>query len=172
MKRASPLRSILAALALACCALNAPLGAQTREPEAIVTALYEATVKGTMPAAFGVDPKDRKLLTKSLAAMWKKADKKSNPKGEDVGAIDFDIVSMSQDPNIKSFTVKTEKRDERGVTVVATFTIGSNNIKTGKKEIVRYDFVREDGAWKIDDVRSSVEKKPWSLRGNLEINSK
>jgi hypothetical protein len=33
---------------------------------------------------------------------------------------------------------------------------------------VRYDFVREAGAWKIDNARSTIEGKPWALRAQLE----
>ena len=132
--------------------------------------LYEATMKGTTQAAFGLNKADRKLLTTSLKTLWDKADKKANPTGKEIGAISFDMVSMSQDPNIASYNIATEKRDEQRATIVATFTIGANNVKTGENEVVRYDFLREGGVWKIDDVRSTIDKKPWTLRDNLKIN--
>jgi hypothetical protein len=29
---------------------------------------------------------------------------------------------------------------------------------------VHYDFVREGGQWKIDDIRGTAEGTPWSMR--------
>ena len=29
---------------------------------------------------------------------------------------------------------------------------------------MRYDLVRERGAWKIDDIRGTVDGKEWSIR--------
>ena len=39
-------------------------------------------------------------------------------------------------------------------------------------DIVRYDFIRENGRWVIDDVRSTIDAKEWSLRGLLNIGLK
>jgi hypothetical protein len=161
-----PLAAIIAALVLL--ALTAPLSAQTREPEAIVKSLYDATMKDAMEDVFGPNDKKRRYLSKSLDTLWKRADKKVNPKGEDVGAIEFDVVSMSQDPNIKSYVLKTESRDEQRASVAAIYTIGDNHTHSGQQITVRYDFVREGGAWKVDDVRSAIEGKPWALRAQLE----
>ena len=113
---------IALAAALALSAFTAPLSAQTaREPEAIVRPLYESTMKDPARPGFG-SKADRKLLTKSLDALWKRADKKVNPTGRDLGAIEFDVISNSQDPAIKSFSLKTESRDAQRATVAATFT--------------------------------------------------
>jgi hypothetical protein len=43
---------------------------------------------------------------------------------------------------------------------------------SSKDNIVRYDFIREDGRWKVDDVRSSDGDRQWSLRGLLMQNLK
>jgi hypothetical protein len=32
---------------------------------------------------------------------------------------------------------------------------------------MRYTLVREDGAWKIDDISGSSDGEPWSIRGML-----
>ena len=164
---------LLSILLLALTAFTTPAPAQApREPEAIVKSLYEATMKNTMKAGFGVTKAERRLLTTSLRTLWDKAEKKTNPTGKELGAIDFDAVSMSQDPNIASYVLMTEKRNDQHVTVVATFVIGPNHTHTGQKEVVNYDFLREGGAWKIDNIRSSIERKPWTLRGNLEMHLK
>jgi hypothetical protein len=160
------LRPIL--VALLCCALPATAPAQAREPEAIVKSLYESTMKDSLRPGFGVTWADRKLLTTSLRTLWDKADKKVNPTGKELGAIEFDLISLSQDPNIASYSVKTETSDAARASITATFVIGPNHTHTGQKEIVHYDFLREKGAWKIDNIRASIEKKPFALRAFLE----
>ncbi len=164
---------LLATLVFILAAFTTPAPAQVpREPEAIVKSLYEATKKDPARAGFGVTRADRKLLTKSLKTLWDKADRKVNPKGDEVGAIEFDIVSMSQDPSIASYQLKTEKPDDRHATVVATFVIGPTHAEKGQKVVVNYDFMREGGAWKIDNVRSTIDTKPWMLRESLNISLK
>ena len=164
--------SLLSILVFALMTFATPASAQApREPEAIVKSLYEAVMKPTTPG-FGAAPAHRKLLTTSLKTLWAKADKKVNPTGKELGAIDFDAVSMSQDPNIASYVLKTEKQDDQHMTVVATFVIGPNSTHTGQKEVVNYDFLREGNAWKIDNIRSTIEGKPWTLRDNLAMHLK
>ena len=164
--------SLLSILVFALMAFATPAPSQApREPEAIVKSLYESVMKKPDTPGFGA-PSHRKLLTKSLKTLWEKAEKKANPTGKELGAIDFDAVSMSQDPNIASYVLKTEKRDDQHATVVATFVIGPNHTHTGQKVVVNYDFLHEDGAWKIDNIRSSIDKKPWTLRDNLAIHLK
>jgi hypothetical protein len=154
-------------------AFTDPAPAQApRAPEAIVKSLYEAVMKKPMTPGFGTAPAHRKLLTISLKTLWDKAEKKYNPTGKELPAIDFDAVSMSQDPNIASYVLKTEKHDDHRATVVATFVIGPNHTHTGQKEIVNYDFLCEGGAWKIDNIRSSIKGKPWTLRENLLMHLK
>lgn len=165
---------IALAAALALSAFTAPLAAQTaREPEAIVRWLYQATMKTqnqAVPSPFDTNNKKRQLLTQSLDTLWKRADKKVNPKGEDHGAIEFDVVSNSQDPSIKSFSLKTESRDSQRATVAANFTsvYGSAREKRVVRQVARYDLLRENGAWKIDNVRLTIEGKPWEMRAFLE----
>jgi hypothetical protein len=165
-------RSVLATLALVLCILTTPASAQTaREPEAIVRWLYEATMKTqnqAVPSPFDTNNKKRQLLTRSLDTLWKRADKKVNPKGGDVGAIEFDVVSNSQDPSIKSFSLKTESRDDRRATVAATFTSIYDGGRKVLVQVARYDFLRETGGWKIDNVRLTIEGKPWEMRAHLE----
>ena len=35
-------------------------------------------------------------------------------------------------------------------------------------QVAHYDFLRENGVWKIDNVRLTIDKKPWELRAYLE----
>jgi hypothetical protein len=151
---------------------TAPLAAQpAAEPTAIVSKLYDASIKGA-DAAFGLRKSDRRILSKSLNQLWSKADAAAKKRGDEIGPVDFDVVSMSQDPNVKSYKVTVEKQDNRIATIAANFMIGDNNVKSGETVIVRYDFVRENGSWLVDDVRSSINGKPYSLRRNLEASLK
>jgi hypothetical protein len=169
-------RSALTALAFVLCALTSAASAQTaREPDAIVRWLYEATMKTqnrAVPSPFDQNNKKRQLLTQSLDTLWKRADKKVNPDGKDMGAIEFDVVSNSQDPSIKSFRLKTESRDEQRATVAADFTSIYGGPRRSEKrvlrQVARYDLLRENGAWKIDNVRLTIEGKPWEMRAFLE----
>ena len=106
-----------------------------------------------------------KYLSNALIALWAKADART-PK-DDVGPIDFDPVTNSQDPDVKSFALATEKLEADKVTIAVSIT--GHRPPDGKAEdrIVRYDFVREAGTWKIDDIWSAVDAKPWSLREQL-----
>jgi len=78
--------------------------------------------------------------------------------------VDFDVVSMSQDPNIKSYTIPVERQGHKAATITATFVIGDNHVNSGEKVAVQYDFVRESGLWLTDDVRGNIAGKPYSLR--------
>ena len=79
-----------------------------------------------------------------------------------MGPPGFDPVTNSQDPMVRAFAVAVEKQDGRSATVAATFR--SHN---DKSITVRYDLVRERGAWKIDDIRGIVDGEEWSVRKML-----
>jgi hypothetical protein len=52
--------------------------------------------------------------------------------------------------------------------VVAQLTAGHPYVRHSPQEnVVAYDFVRENGRWKIDDIRSTSDGREWSLRGIL-----
>jgi uncharacterized protein DUF3828 len=141
----------------------------TNDPVAIINAIYARAAKGKGDGggAFVIENKSAKAkyLSKSLTALWAKADVHT-PKG-DVGPVDFDPITNSQDPDVKSFTVAPEKLDA-GTAVIAV-TIAGNNAPRGNAAdaMIRYDFVRDGGHWKIDDIRGAVDGKPWSIRSML-----
>jgi hypothetical protein len=143
------------------------------EPVAIMTAIYTraAKGKGTDGGEFVYENKaaKAKYLSKSLIVLWAKADAHT-PKG-DVGPIDFDPVSNSQEPDIKSFKVNAEKLEADKATIAVTLTSAEITRKPGD-EVVRYDFVREAGGWKIDDIRGKSDGEPWSIRDMLTASLK
>src|SRR3984957_20194938 len=85
--------------------------ASAGDPLAIVTAIYTRAAKGKGNGGGGFVIENKaakaKYLSKSLIALWAKADAHT-AKG-DVGPVDFDPVTNSQDPEVKSFKVVAEK---------------------------------------------------------------
>src|SRR5258708_3465927 len=76
------------------------------DPVAILNAIYARAAKGKGDGggAFIIETKaaKAKYLSKALVALWAKADAHT-PNG-DVGPVDFDPVTNSQEPDVKSFT--------------------------------------------------------------------
>jgi hypothetical protein len=139
------------------------------DPVAIINAIYARVAKGKGDGggAFIIENKaaKAKYLSKSLIELWAKADAHT-PKG-DVGPVDFDPVTNSQEPDVKSFTAKPEKL-EAGSAIIAVTITGSNAPRANAADgVIRYDFVRDGGHWKIDDISGAEDGKPWSLRGML-----
>src|SRR3982074_1801169 len=143
--------------------------ASANDPRSIVNAIYTraALGKGDGGGGFLTASKSARArnLSQSLATLWLKADAHT-PKG-DVGPVDFDPVTNSQEPDVKSFTVTSEKSDADRATIAVTI-IGANAPRANAADaVIRYDFVRDSGQWKIDDIRGAEDGKPWSLRGML-----
>jgi hypothetical protein len=139
------------------------------DPAGIVTAIYARTAKGKGDAggAFVIEKTARaKYLSKALAALWAKADARTR-KG-DAGPVDFDPVTNSQDPDVKSFTVAAEKQGAGTATVAATIESHQRDARANPADkTIRYDFVQEAGQWKIDDIKGAVDGSPWSVRALL-----
>jgi hypothetical protein len=139
------------------------------DPVAILTAIYTRAAKGKGDggAAFVTVGKaaKAKYLSKSLIALWARSDAHT-PKG-DVGPVDFDPITNSQDSDVKSFKVTAHKIEVDKAAVAVTMT-SHRASQTPADDVVHYDFVREDGAWKIDDIKGSVDGEPWSIRAMLE----
>jgi hypothetical protein len=139
------------------------------DPVGIVTEIYTrvAKGKGDQGGGFVTDSKaaKAKYLSKPLVALWAKADA-ATPKDE-VGAIDFDPVTNSQDPDVKSFTLATEKLDADKATIAVTLAGHRAERTNPADQVIRYEFVQEGDKWKIDDIKGAVDGKPWSIRALL-----
>ncbi|THD75161.1 MAG: DUF3828 domain-containing protein [Bradyrhizobium sp.] len=140
------------------------------DPVAIVNAIYTRAARGKGDGGGGFiienNAAKAKYLSKSLVRLWADADAHT-PKG-DIGPIDFDPVTNSQEPDVKSFKLVTEKLDaDRAVIAV---TIAGHRAPPAKPEdqVIRYNFVRDDGQWKIDDISGAVDGEPWSIRDMLK----
>src|SRR5260370_28720556 len=144
------------------------------DPTAILTAIYTRAAKGKGDGggAFVIENKaaKAKYLSKSLVELWAKADAHT-PKG-DVGLVDFDPVTNSQEPDVKSFkVVATSLEAEKAVIAV---TIAGRNTPPRKPadRTVRYDFVRDAGDWKIDDIKGTSDGEPCAIRAMLSASLK
>jgi hypothetical protein len=138
------------------------------DPVAIITAIYTraAKGKGNGGAAFVIenDAAKAKYLSKSLVELWARAD--AHTQKGDIGPIDFDPVTNSQDPDVKSFKVVPEKLEADKAVIAATIT-GKTARAKPSDEIVRYNFVHDDGKWKIDDISGTMDGEAWSIRDIL-----
>ena len=139
------------------------------DPVAILNAIYARAAKGKGDGggAFIIESKAAKTryLSKSLIDLWARADA-NTPKG-DVPPIDFDPVTNSQEPDVKSFKVEAEKLETDKAVVAVTITGRMPRAKPSDNTI-RYNFVREDGKWKIDDIAGTIDGEAWSIRDILQ----
>src|SRR6266404_1452480 len=162
----------LLATAVAQSALAAPPAPD--DPAGIITAIYTRAAKGKGDGggAFIIENKaaKAKYLSRSLADLWAKADAHT-PKG-DVGPVDFDPVTNSQEPDVKSFKAVAEKLEPEKAVIAVTLTGRAAKPPKPADRTVRFDFVRDAGRWKIDDIRSASDGEPWSIRGILETSVK
>jgi hypothetical protein len=139
------------------------------DPVAVVNAIYARAAKGRGDGggAFIIENQvaKAKYLSKSLVELWAKADAHT-PK-RDVGPVDFDPVTNSQEPNVKSFKLTPEKLDpDKAVIAVIIAGRGAPRAKSIDNTI-RYSLVRDDGQWKIDDISGASDGEAWSIREML-----
>ena len=140
------------------------------DPAGILTAIYTrvARGKGDGGGTFVIQTKASrtKYLSNALVALWAKADARTR-KG-DGGPVDFDPVTNSQDPDVKSFKLVAEKQGADKATIAVTIESHQREARANPADnTIRYDFVREAGQWKIDDIKGAVDGGPWSVRALL-----
>ena len=144
------------------------------DPVAIISAIYTraARGKGDSGGAFVIENKaaKAKYLSKALVDLWAKADAHT-PKG-DVGPVDFDPVTNSQEPDVKSFKVVAERPEAERSVIAVTITGRNTPPRKPADRTVRYDFVRDAGEWKIDDIKGASDGEPWSIRDMLAASLK
>ena len=138
-------------------------------PVAILNGIYTRAAKGKGDggAGFVIENKaaKAKYLSKSLIDLWARAD--DNTPKEDVPPIDFDPLTNSQEPDVKSFSVVTEKLEAETAVIAVTISGRMPRAKPSDN-IIRYNYVREDGKWKIDDISGTIDGEAWSLRDILK----
>ncbi len=122
-------------------------------PAALITEVYGVAGPSghyKEPLAIFVEaPLREKYLSKRLRAALADMDQRT-PEG-DVPNIDFDVVSDSQDPDVRDLKIATESESAGQAVVVADFKSHDDTERT----VLRYELVREDGAWKINNIAAS-----------------
>lgn len=143
----------------------------TPDPVAIADAIYAKVSAGDGDSGgqfLWVDPKVRpRRFSKALCELWLLADARRDANHEGLGAIGFDPFTASQDPVVKSFTLRSERQDGKAATVAVTLVDPRGRREIASDETVRLDFVRENGLWVIDDIRGTVGGRAWSVRESL-----
>ena len=135
------------------------------DPVATVTGVYQRAMKDkdgrVVTLSFAKGDRAR-IFSKELVAAWETSEAgRKSP--EDVGPIDFDPVTNSQGLHVKSFKLVPEKLDEVSAAIAVTIE-AEQEWSSPADKIIRYDFVREDAKWRIDDIRGSSAGKPWSIK--------
>ena len=170
-RRAFLLSAAFAVLTLAPAIAQSPIPpAASNTPEAIVRWIYVQATKldkdgqqsgGTI---FSKGGPSVRLFSSAFMREWNAAQARLKKSG-DMG-LDFDPVSNSQDPSIGKTDIRIESSSDAKATVAVTF--GSLHEPKAKPVTVRYDFIRSDAGWRIDDIRGAVEADPWSLRALMK----
>ena len=139
------------------------------DPVAIIQAIYARAAKGKGDGggAFIIENQaaKAKYLSKALIELWAKADAHT-PKG-DVGPVDFDPVTNSQEPNVKSFKVVPEKLEADKAVVAVTISGRGAPRPKSVDNTIRYNLVRDAGQWKIDEIGGASDGEVWSIRSML-----
>lgn len=152
-------RSILLIMAISMASLGAALAGDGR-PAALVTEVYGKVGPGghfQQPLAiFADDSLRQRYLSKRLRAAV--ADMEKNTQEGDIPNLDFDVVSDSQDPDVRDLKIKAESARAGEAAVTADFRSHTDKERT----VLHYTLLQEDGSWKIDEVVASG-KSHWRV---------
>ncbi len=156
----------LAPLGAAPATKAAPLAVE--EPRDVVAAIYRLAagdLKKKDPTSPFFDRAVReKYFSKAFDLLVTTSETKAAHDGD--ASLDFDPVSASQDAELQKVTLKTDILELGKATVSASFT------NHGQPTVVTYDFLRQDDAWKIDDIKGTTEKEAWSVRKILKASGR
>ena len=151
--------------ASAAAAKAAPIAVE--EPRDIVAAIYkQAAIDVKKAKATPFENRDTRetYFSKSFDLLVTTAETKAAHDGD--SALDFDPISASQDAELQKVTLKTDVLELGKAVVSASFT------NHGQPTVVTYDFVKDGGAWKINDIKGTTEKEAWSVRKILTASGK
>jgi len=135
-------------------------------PRAIVVDIYKVEEGKTGTSAFE-DARIRTLyFSKSLLAAVTQMEQKG--KATSIAILGFDPITNSPDPHVKDLSITDEKVTADKATVAASFWTYNEK----QPSIIRYDFIKQGGAWKLDEIRGENDndkKSPfWSLRAIIQ----
>ena len=145
--------------------LAAPALSAEQTPIAVVKQIYS----GKTPTTKGIDVIGNKtlrakFLTKELGAAIQK-DVDQSAASNEVGALDFDPVSDSQDPMIRDLRIEPLSTEGDKAQVKVSFNRGDP-----KRDELLYDLVKEGGTWHVYDIsKKGSADEAWSLRALLSL---
>lgn len=129
----------------------AQVNAREPDPAVWLRQVYDLYQRAEKEPALENDANDRVIVhraSRSLAALFKKNDDcEAEQKG--VCALDWDFVIDGQDDELSNVQVGDAVIANDKATVTVKFT----NFTTACVNV--YHFVREDGAWKVEDVETT-----------------
>ena len=136
-------------------------------PAGVAAAIYRtaAGVSGDYSngASIFADPLAREhYMSSRLRALIAEMYKRAN--GE-VPGLDFDPVTDSQDPVVTGLTIAAESENSREASVRVEFQRGDDPehpVGNPQHVVLRYLLVREDNAWKLDDI-VAVKPNQWRV---------
>lgn len=137
-------------------------------PTAFLAAIYRRVTagKGESGAPFMLAPDARPhYFSASLTALWAAAEARTKP--DEVGPVDFDPIANSQDPLVRAFAVKVERRHATAAAVAVSLADTPGPVTPTRANTLHYVLVREGDRWLIDDIRGVAGGKAWDLRRML-----
>jgi hypothetical protein len=135
------------------------------EPRDVVAAIYKLTVADLKKKPDGASPffdraSRKKFFSKAFDALITTSEEAAAR--DKAAMIDFDPITASQDPEVQKVTLKTDVLELGKATVSASF------VNRGQATVVSYDFIKQDGDWRVDDIKGTTEKEAWSVRKILK----
>ena len=166
-----PSRRLFLAAAVAFAIVPAAVRAAPADtPAAFVTAVFAPVTAGdgTSGGSAITDRETRaRWFTGAVVKLWNAADAKAEKDG-DIGPVDFDLLTASQDPRVGRVAIEPrETRPDAATVRVDLFA--TKKARPGAKPYSSLELVlkRENGGWRIDDVKEVSGAYTWTLRGLL-----
>lgn len=163
--------AIIVAGLLTTCGL-VPAFASGADPSSFISSIYARGHEEAVWTQWLSSAKRGAWLSPDLTALWNRCDISARKSKDELGPLDFDIATNSQLgwDSFKGFKVNLVSQGDGRAVVNARLQTGPNTVppKVDSDSVIRYDLIQKGGAWKIDDVRSTTDGKPWSLRELLK----
>lgn len=137
--------------------------AVVQEPRDIVDAIYKTAavdVRKAGQSPFESRTVREKYFSKGFDVAITAAETRAAHEGD--ALLGFDPISASPGAELKKVTLKTDLLELGKAVVSASF------LNHGQPTVVSYDFVKDEGGWKIDDIKGTTEKEAWSVRKILK----
>ena len=124
------------------------------DPVKLITAIYETYQKNTPELGGGGEPGLPHVYSKRLQGLVDK-DAKETPQGM-VGRIDWDVFVNGQDWKLSELKITLVSKTADRAQIRASFK------NFGDANNILFDLVRENGAWRVDDVQNTLPPR-WSM---------